>query len=149
MEEPDQVLLRAIEVDAPAPTLFRWLCQLRVAPYSYDWIDNRGRRSPRTLTPGLERLAVGQRFMTIFRLAEFEPGRSITVVHRGPLFGRVVGTYDVTSTGPQTSRLLVRLLVRYAHGPVAVGLASLVLPAGDLVMMRKQLRTLRDCAAEA
>ena len=141
------MLLRAIEVAASAETLFRWLCQLRVAPYSYDWLDNRGRRSPRTLTPGLEELEVGQRLMTIFRLAEFEPGRSITVVHSGPLFGRVAGTYEVTSTGPQTSRLFVRLLVRYAHGPAAVALASLVLPAGDLVMMSKQLRTLRDCAA--
>jgi hypothetical protein len=144
---PDHVLLRAIEVDAPAGTLFRWLCQLRVAPYSYDWIDNRGRRSPRTLTPGLEELEVGQRFMTIFRLAEFEPERSITLVHSGPLFGRVVVTYAVTATGPQTSRLLARLLVRYAHGPAAAALASLALPAGDLVMMRRQLRTLRDCAA--
>ena len=141
------MLLRAIEVDAPAETLFRWLCQLRVAPYSYDWIDNRGRRSPRTLTPGVEHLEPGQRFISIFRLAEFEPGRSITVVHNGPLFGRVVGTYEAQATGPQTSRLFVRMLVRYAHGPAARVLASVVLPAGDLVMMGKQLRTLRDCAA--
>jgi len=84
--------------------------------------------------------------MSIFRLAEFEPGRSITVVHRGPLFGRVVVTYEATPTGPATSRLFVRALVRYAHGPAAVALASLVLPAGDLVMMSRQLRTLRDCA---
>jgi len=140
------VLLRAIEVDAPAGTLFRWLCQLRVAPYSYDWIDNRGRRSPRTLTPGLDQLETGQRFMTIFRLAEFEPGRSITLVHSGPLFGRVVVTYEVTATGPQGSRLFARLLVRYAHGPAAAALASLALPAGDLVMMGRQLRTLRDRA---
>ncbi len=87
--------------------------------------------------------------MTIFRLAEFDPGRSITVVHEGPLFGRVVGTYEAASTGPATSRLFVRLLTRYGHGRAAVALASAVLPAGDLVMMRKQLRTLRDCAASA
>ena len=44
--QPDHVLWRGVTVDAPAQIVFRWLCQLRAAPYSYDWIDNRGRRSP-------------------------------------------------------------------------------------------------------
>ncbi len=145
IDAPDQRLVRAIDVAAPAAVVFRWLCQLRAAPYSYDRLDNRGRRSPRTLTPGLEQLEAGQRVMTIFRLAEFEPGRSITVVHDGPLFGRVAATYAVTPAGDATSRLLVRLLVRYPRG-VRGAVASAVLPAGDLVMMRRQLLNLRELA---
>src|SRR4249919_1893394 len=86
IDEPDQVLIRAVDAPVSADELFRWVCQMRVAPYSYDWIDNRGRRSPRTLTPGVEQLEVGQRFMTIFRLVEFDPGRSVTLVHDGPVF---------------------------------------------------------------
>lgn len=144
VEAADQVLLRAVDVGAPPDVLFRWVCQLRVAPYSYDWIDNRGRRSPRTLTPGLEVLEAGQRWMTIFRLVEFEPGRSVTLVHDGPVFGRVAVTYDVRAA-PGGSRLLGRFVVRHRRGARGV-LASLVLPAGDLVMARRQLLTLKACA---
>jgi hypothetical protein len=131
------VLHRAVTVDAPPEVVFRWLCQLRAAPYSYDLIDNRGRRSPQQLTPGLEELEAGQRFMTIFRLVEFEPGRSITVVHRG-LFGHVGVTYLVT---PGT-----RLLMRIAWEPPRVPLARSLLTAGDWVMARRQLLNLKRLA---
>jgi hypothetical protein len=82
---------------SPPAIVFRWLCQLRTAPYSYDWIDNWDRQSPRTLMPGLEDLAVGQRVMTIFDLVEFEPGRHLTVVLRDGrgIFGQIAGTYLV------------------------------------------------------
>jgi hypothetical protein len=71
--DADQMMFRALDVDAPAAMTFRWLCQLRAAPYSYDKLDNRGRRSPQTVTAGLDQLAPGQRMQTIFRLIEFEP----------------------------------------------------------------------------
>jgi hypothetical protein len=40
LESADQAMFRAIEVDAPQEVVFRWLCQLRAAPYSYDKLDN-------------------------------------------------------------------------------------------------------------
>src|SRR4051794_37151762 len=70
---------RAVSVRAPRAVVFRWLCQLKVAPYSYDLVDNRGRRSPRTLTPGVERLVEGEAVMTIFRLLAFAPDEHLTL----------------------------------------------------------------------
>ena len=140
-----EVVFRAVDVDAPARLVFRWVCQLRKAPYSYDWIDNLGRRSPWELMEGLDRLEVGQRFMTVFRLVSFEEGRSITLASTTALFGRVVCTYRVVSTWPDRCRLVVKLLFSVAPGPRG-WITRRLLPAGDLVMMRKQLLTLKALA---
>jgi hypothetical protein len=145
VERPDLVLFRAVDVSAPAPLVFRWLCQLRAAPYSYDWIDNRGHRSPRVLNPDLERLEVGQHFMRIFRLASSEEGSSITLDSNASLFGRVVCTYRVTGQAVGTSRMVAKLLVTAPPGLVGL-LVRLLLPAGDVIMMRKQLITLKRLA---
>jgi len=141
---PDVALFRAVDVEAPSAVVFRWLCQLRVAPYSYDWIDNLGRRSPQTLTANLDQLEIGQRFM-IFRLADFESGRSITLTTDHGVFGRVAITYRVTARSDQTSRLVAKVLVAHRSDPIG-WLMARILPAGDLVMMRRQLLNLKGLA---
>jgi hypothetical protein len=142
--EPDLVLFRAVTVHAPPPIVFRWLCQLRVAPYSYDWLDNGGRRSPRHLQPGLEQLTVGQRFLSVFALADFEPDRHVTLHADHRRFGEVAITYRVTEDR-EGSRLVAKLRVR--SRPTRAGaVLSRLLPLGDLIMMRKQLRTLAALA---
>jgi hypothetical protein len=122
---------RAISIAAPPATVFRWLCQLRAAPYSYDLLDNFGRRSPRTLTPGLDELAPGQRFMSIFRLQSFAPGAHITLCAR-----TTAVTYAVEPEGAG-SRLVVRIRLAGSR------LFARPLLLGDLVMMRRQLLTLK------
>jgi hypothetical protein len=145
IDGPRRELYRAVDVDAPAEVAFRWVCQLRAAPYSYDWLDNLGRRSPRTLTPGLDELEVGQRVMTIFRLVSFEPRRSITIDANTRLFGYVAATYRVVAADDDRSRLVAKLAVAPRRG-CAARVMDCVLPAGDLVMMRKQLLTLKRLA---
>jgi hypothetical protein len=147
--DPDAILWRAVDVAAPASTLFRWLCQLRVAPYSYDWVDNRGRQSPPRLTPGAEILESGQSVMTIFRLADFKTPEHLTVVMSSQLglkvFGAVAVTYRVVSEDDSRVRLVAKLRVRYPRTPWGRCMRMLF-PWGDLWMMRKQLLTLKGLA---
>lgn len=147
LADPDDICFRAIDVAAPPEVTFRWLCQLRAAPYSYDWIDNRGRRSPRSLTPGLDDLADGQRVMRIFRLVEHERGRHLTMVldsaSGARLFGAIALTYEVVGAACG-SRLVVKMRVRRTTSWLRI--FAPLLPVADLVMMRKQLRTLKRLA---
>jgi hypothetical protein len=137
-------MVRAVDVAAEADLVFRWVCQLRVAPYSYDLVDNLGRRSPRTLTPGLDELSPGQRFLIMFRISGFVPGREITAVGGNRVFGPVACTYRVVPDGPGSSRLIARLDVA-ADNRIRRAVAHLI-AWGDLVMMRKQLRTIAALA---
>ena len=125
---------RAISIAAPPAIVFAWLCQLRAAPYSYDLLDNLGRRSPRARNPELVRLEAGQRFMTMFALWSFVDGEQITLRSKG-----VAVTYAVRPEGAG-SRLHARV---WFGGP---RLLARVVALGDLVMMRKQLRTLKTLA---
>ncbi|QLY31216.1 hypothetical protein [Nocardia huaxiensis] len=133
---------RAISVDAPAETVFDWCCQLRVASYSYELLDVTWllgaplRRRPRTRSPELTDLAVGQRFMGVFDLVNFTPGVQITL-----RADTVAVTYSVRPyvVGPG-SRLHVRVCF---SGP---GLIAAPLAFGDFFMMRKQLLTLKELA---
>ena len=149
---PDDSLFRGVTINAPAKIVFRWLCQLRVAPYSYDLIDNAGRRSPQQLTPGLEHLVIGQDFMTIFWLADFEQDRHLTIRikpnSRGSrLFGDFACSYLIMPTSPETCRLLVKLVVKHPTSLTGKLLQPL-LPWGDLIMMRRQLLNFKRLAEQ-
>ncbi len=137
---------RGISVRASPDVIFRWLCQLRVAPYSYDLIDNLGKHSPRQLTPGLDQIATGQAVMRLFEIISFERPVHLTLAARRKdrPFGGVVVSYMIIP-GQASCRLLAKLCVARRSGGVAA-ITRLLLPWGDLVMMRKQLRTLRDLA---
>jgi len=130
--------------------MVRWLCPLSVAPYAIDPLDNpafyAGRPSPPALTAGADHLVRGQVFMTMFRLADFETDRHITLrSHRfSSLFGDVGVTYLVLPR-QEGSRAVVKLVGAFKGYPVARLLAP-PLAWVDLTMMQCQLRRLRRYA---
>ena len=63
VQAPTLQAWRGVTVRAPVDRVWPWVAQIRLAPYSYDWIDNRGRRSPRELA-GLPEPAAGDTFTT-------------------------------------------------------------------------------------
>ena len=139
-------LFRSVSIRARPGTVFRWLCQMKKAPYSYDWLDNFGRRSPPKLIPGLEELAVGQRVMTIFRIVSFETDVHLTLELAPPLskLSRSALSYVVAEAAGST-----RLTVKIVAPPPktwARHAAWRALGWGDLAMMRKQLLTFKRLA---
>ncbi|WP_395657062.1 SRPBCC family protein [Nocardioides sp.] len=135
-------MTRVVAVDAPPERVWRWVCQIAVAPYSYDWIDNRGRRSPQHLVPGADHVEVGQR-VQVFRVTDVEPGRQWTGTTIPRVFGRTAVTYAVEPAGPG-ARLVCRITTGQ-RGPAGWAWARL-LAWGDLVMMRRQLLNLKELA---
>lgn len=125
---------RGVTVHAPADVVWAWVGQVRVAPYSYDLVDNLGRRSPRRLL-GLHPPRVGEPLTRtggrpVGEVLAVEPGRELT--------GRVLGgvlSYRVDPVDAGTTRLVLKVVL--ARWRVLAPLVSV----GDLVMARRQLLT--------
>lgn len=129
---------RGVTVEAPAARVWRWLRQVRLAPYSYDWVDNLGRRSPRELRD-LDDPKVGDPFTAtagrpVGRVVAVRPGEHVTATIMG-----VHMSYVLVDRGADT-----RLLLKLASG--SGRLLGPLFALGDLVMARKQLLTLASLA---
>ncbi len=150
VKQPETAYYRGITVRAQPEVIFRWLCQLRVAPYSYDWIDNRGSKSPRALIPGLDELAIGQHTMGDSEIVNFERDRHLTIrTIRGSFLWRIMGdnlvTYLIVPGDPGSCRLLVKAI--YPGGPRGWFL-RVFLPWAGLIMMRKQLLNFKQLSEQ-
>jgi len=132
---------RAVTIDAPRTLVWSWLVQVRLAPYSYDWIDNRGRRSPRTLLH-LNDPEVGDPFSC----SGGRPlGRVVALEREVQLTGQIMGatlTYRLTALTDARTRLVLKVV---ADVPRLLAAAASI---GDLVMARRQLLNLKKYAEQ-
>jgi hypothetical protein len=130
---------RAVTIGAAVDDVWPWVAQIRLAPYSYDWMDNLGRRSPQSLL-GLDDPSVGEPFTTaggvrLGRVLSVDPGHELT--------GRIAGTVISYVLEPQTktrTRLLMKLVGRNFW------MVAPLLSVGDLVMARRQLLNIKGLA---
>ena len=130
---------RGIRIEAPASAVWPWVAQIRLAPYSYDWIDNRGRRSPRQLA-ALPEPRAGDRFTATGgrargRVISAEAGRQLT----GTIMGAIM-SYVLVPQEDGATRLLLKVIVRTRRW------AAPALSVGDLIMARRQLLNLKKHA---
>jgi hypothetical protein len=130
---------RGVQVAAPPEAVWPWVAQVRAAPYSYDWIDNRGRRSPRELL-GLPEPRAGDRFTTaggreLGRIVSVDPGRQLTGTIMGAYMSYVLVPADHGGT-----RLLLKVVSQVSRWTAPA------LSVGDLIMARRQLLNLKQLA---
>jgi hypothetical protein len=132
---------RGVTVHARSEQVWPWVAQIRLAPYSYDWLDNLGRRSPQDLR-GLPEPVVGESFTTAFggrrvgRIVSVESGQHLT----GTIMGALMSYVLVPVDGNMKTRLLLKIVT--AGGRTIAPLLSI----GDLIMARRQLLNLAALA---
>ena len=131
---------RGVTVHTTPDVVWPWVAQIRLAPYSYDWIDNLGRRSPQELRLMPEPV-VGQHFMAT---ATRPIGRILSASPTEQLTGRITGAVMsyVLVPQPDSTRLLLKIVM--AKGRWVAPLVSV----GDLVMARRQLLNFKRLAEQ-
>jgi hypothetical protein len=137
--DPALAVWRGVIVRARPEAVWPWVAQIRLAPYSYDWIDNLGRRSPQELR-GLPEPVVGEPFITSVgrqfgAVLAVEPGAALT----GEILGAVM-SYLVVPVEDDQTRLLLKLVLRRGR------MFAPLLSVGDLIMARRQLLNLAALA---
>jgi hypothetical protein len=139
---------RAITVAAPPQEIWPWLLQVgvtRAGWYSYDILDNLGRRSARRIIPELQNLAPGD-------VVPMSPNgkAGIPVLSMDPPASMVWGTpgestwtWQLDANPDGSTRLITRVRSRYRWLSPSIAMSVLV-EFTDIWMMRKMLLNLRD-----
>lgn len=142
---------RAVDINAPSDLVYKWLLQMRVAPYSYDKLDNGGKVSPQLLPAIIPSLEKNQKIMTIFNVEEFIPEKEITVSMDMPpgkwsiWYVPTAITYKIIKTGKNTSRILVKYVAHWSNTLLGLFEHYFVVFA-DFIMMRRQLLNFKKLA---
>ena len=145
----------AITIHRAPHDVWPWLAQMgssRAGWYSYDFIDNGGRRSAERIVPEFQNVTVGSVFPAlpgakdVFVVVQFEPERSLVLSWRLP-DGRYQTTWAfvLEQPKPDQTRLIVRGRIASGYRPYGLPqwVALLLGRPAHFIMQRKQLLGIR------
>jgi hypothetical protein len=148
--QPIGVVTHAVTIDAPPEEVWPWLAQMgagtRAGWYSYDRLDNSGKRSAWRILARLQEVAVGDLFPALpgardaFVVVACEPAKALVLAVPASDDGyRAHWAFALVRSGRDQTRLIVRASFAYTllHLPRSVMrvLARIV----HFIMERKQL----------
>ena len=149
------VATRSITISAPPQDVFPWIRQMgfgRAGWYSYDWLDNLGRKSATTIHDEWQTVNAGDKVPSgpiSFTAAIVEAPRHfvLEIKSLGKKSPKLHFTlaYELRDD-PQGTRLVTRMR---SHISVPLGslFEKLILGPGDGLMLRRQLLTIRKNAS--
>lgn len=152
VERPTFNATRAITIGAPPAEVWPWLVQVgvtRAGWYSYDLLDNLGRKSSRRILPEFQDLSPGG-------IIPMSPDgkQGMNVLSMEPPHTMVWGTpgdttwaWQLDAVGDGSTRLLARVRAHYQWLSPSIAFSALV-EFGDIWMMRKMLMGVRDRAED-
>lgn len=152
---PDATLLatRSISLDAPPGRVYPWLAQMgfgKAGWYSYDWLDNLGRRSATRINPEWQNVSSGDRVpggpIDFTAITVDEPNVFVLALGQPDADrARIAFTlaYRLDSTDHETATRLVTRVRSRIDLPAGRLAARYLLGPGDGFMLRKQLTNLR------
>lgn len=141
---------RCITIAATPRDVFPWIRQMgfgRAGWYSYDWLDNLGRKSARRVHPEWQDVVTGSKVpagpMAFIAAAVDAPQSFVLSTSTHGLGKRLIFTlaYELREH-PEGTRLVTRMRARI-NLPGGRLVARYLLSPGDGIMVRKQLLTLQ------
>jgi hypothetical protein len=151
--DADLVTTRAIGISAPPDCIWPWLAQIgsgRAGAYSYDWIENLfglDMHSAEVILPQFQDIKPGDEFpfgrYGVMRVAAVQPDSALVLCFFG---GHWVCTFALYPA-PETTRLVSRNRITFAHKPTPTGLLRVpIIALAGLLLERKMLLGIKERA---
>jgi hypothetical protein len=144
VDKPSFNATRAVTIHAPAQNIYPWIVQMGVSRagwYSYDLLDNLGRRSAESILPEYQNMQAGD-------LVPISPdgkhGMWVKQLRKNKWVlwwdkkGDTTWVWEIHQVGEGNMRLITRVRVKYRFFSRAV-LFNLLIEFFDILMMRKSM----------